>query len=149
MRWHLPLTDDNPAVAESGTITVTAPGEYCFFALYSGDDNYAEMGDDGTNECFSVSSQPTVATTQSWLPNDSAALDSGGGGALDGTAHFDLYKSDDCGVAGADAPVTRSCGQRQRGRLGNFWRDVARHHLGHRRRQLEDAQTRRDSVCQL
>jgi hypothetical protein len=101
----MPLTDDNPAVAESGTITVTAPGEYCFFALYSGDDNYAEMGDDGTNECFSVSSQPTVATTQSWLPNDSAALDSGGGGALDGTAHFDLYKSDDCGVAGADAPV--------------------------------------------
>lgn len=86
----------NPSEVGSGDISVTAPGDYCFFALYSGDDNYAEQGDDGTNECFSVTSQPTATTAQSWIPNDSATLDSGGGGDLAGTADFELFASTDC-----------------------------------------------------
>lgn len=90
------LTAANPAIAESGDITITAPGEYCFFALYSGDDNYGATGDNGVNECFSVSSQPTVVTSQSWVPNDSAAIGSGGGGDLTGTADFRLFESADC-----------------------------------------------------
>ncbi len=46
-----------------------------------------------------------MSTDQSWVPNDSATIDSDGGGALDGTAHFDLFASDDCGVSGSDASV--------------------------------------------
>jgi len=214
--------NSNPAVVQSGNVAVTEVGDYCWFADYSGDDNYDPAGDDGANECFTVTpaqptistsatagpvdlgtaisddatlsgtatdpdgnpasgtitfnaygpddatctgtaaftstasvsgdgtynsgdftptepgvyrwiasydgdspntlsvsgacndegesstvnqTQPTVVTEQSWVPNDSATLDSDGGGDLDGTAHFDLFASADCGDANSDAAV--------------------------------------------
>jgi len=40
--------------------------------------------------------QPTLATAQSWVPNDSATITATGGGNLAGTAHFTLYPTSDC-----------------------------------------------------
>jgi hypothetical protein len=98
--------DENPSTVSSGNIVISVPGDYCFFALYSGDDNYAETGDSsGASECFTVVAQPTVTTAQTWIPNDVASIDSGGGGALIGTAHFALFESADCGFAGEDVAV--------------------------------------------
>ena len=59
-----PLSAANPAIALSGPVAVTEVGDYCLFAEYSGDDNYDSAGDNGTNECFTVTpAQPGITTT--------------------------------------------------------------------------------------
>jgi hypothetical protein len=103
----------NPAVVESGDVAITEVGDYCFFADYSGDDNYDPGGDDGTNECFTVTpAQPAITTTALAGPVDlgdpisdvahltGTATDPDGSPA-DGTITFNLYGPDDATCSGA------------------------------------------------
>ncbi len=62
----------NPAIVNSGDVEVTSVGFYCWKAVYSGDDNYdGPLTDDGTNECFEVTSvTPTLTTTAEAGPVD-------------------------------------------------------------------------------
>jgi hypothetical protein len=87
-----------------GTVT----GFYYWVASYDGSSpntNGATGACGDANETSEVAqTQPTLDTAQTWIPNDSATIDSDGGGDLDGTAHFALYASADCAVGG-DAAV--------------------------------------------
>jgi hypothetical protein len=95
-------TNLSTASVSGNNYTVTSPdfkppsaGTYCFFARWTGDTNYPDgASHDGSNECFTVISiQPTIATTQSWVPNDSATVTvASGAGALAGTIQFQLFK---------------------------------------------------------
>jgi hypothetical protein len=107
------LSDANPAIALSGDVAVTEVGDYCFFADYSGDDNYPAGGDDGTNECFTVTpAQPAITTTAVAGPVDlgdpisdvahlSGTATDPDGSAADGTITFNLYGPDDATCSGA------------------------------------------------
>jgi len=109
------LSDANPAVAESGDVAVTEVGDYCFFADYSGDDNYDPSGDDGTNECFTVTpAQPEISTSATAGPvdlgvaiSDDATLSGTAtdpdGNPASGTITFNAYGPDDATCSGTAA----------------------------------------------
>lgn len=91
--------------------TPTAPGDYSWVAVYSGDSpntNDVTHNADCTvgAEDVTVETVPSsMETDQSWVPNDSATISASAGGPLDGTATFKLYASDDCGDLGGDSPI--------------------------------------------
>ena len=88
----------------------TAPGNYHWVAVYSGNPpntngltHNAACTD--TNEDVTVNTvNSTMATAQSWVPNDSATISAPAGGALAGSVSFALYASSDCAVGG-DAAI--------------------------------------------
>ncbi len=113
----------NPGIALSGDVVVTEVGDYCFFADYSGDDNYDPSGDDGTNECFTVTpAQPTISTSATAGPVDlgdaitddatlSGTATDPDGNSASGTITFNAYGPDDEDCSGtaaftSTAPVT-------------------------------------------
>jgi hypothetical protein len=79
-----------------------APGRYCFRAEWPGDTRYpgavAHTNNTiGTNgECFIVNETYGVTTAQKWLPNDTATVTTGSGGAASGFVTFKLYENGDC-----------------------------------------------------
>ena len=87
----------------SGAYFPASPGDYCFSATWPGDTNYTDgpYTDDGTNECFEVELfQPALTTAQTVTIKDTATItDGGGGGALAGTAHFELFTDSGCANA--------------------------------------------------
>jgi hypothetical protein len=90
---------DNPVNVTSTAFTPSnGSGEYCFHAVYSGDNNYPGSEDDGTNECFGAPSLVTTANPtgdvtlqagQTVTLKDSALLS--GGLSPTGTITFKLY----------------------------------------------------------
>ena len=89
----------------SGNFTPTAVGTYFWIASYSGDaKNNSVSGACGDASESSVVGQApsTIATSQSFIPNDSATIGGGGGG----TVSFKLYGPNNatCDASGA-APV--------------------------------------------
>jgi hypothetical protein len=99
--------NDGTATATSDAVnTATSPltpGKYCFRADWPGDTNYpgarSHTNSSTTppnNECFTVQDTSSITTAQSWVPNDSAHVTLGSGGAPDGTVTFELFESADC-----------------------------------------------------
>jgi hypothetical protein len=93
----------------------TAPGNYHWVAVYSGDSpntnglthNAACTDTDEDVVVRSVASSMTTA--QVWVPNDSATISAPAGGALAGTVSFALYASGDCtgtAIYSTTAPVS-------------------------------------------
>lgn len=110
----------SPTVAVSGDNTYnspapqfvpTAPGDYHWVAVYSGDSpntsgvtHNAACTD--TAEDVTVTSVPSSLTSaQKWVPNDSVTVSATAGGNLAGTVSFALYASADCGVSGGDSAI--------------------------------------------
>jgi hypothetical protein len=104
----LVFTSSPVTVSGNGTygpvsFTPTAPGNYHWVAVYSGNlpntngvTHNADCTD--TNEDVTVTSVPSsMRTDQSWVPNDSATISAPAGtGNLAGTVSFALYASGDC-----------------------------------------------------
>src|SRR5439155_16061665 len=75
-----------------------APGFYCFRAVATLT-NYESPGafTNTTTECFRVSDTTSIATTQKWLPQDTATIATGSGAAAPaGTVVFSLYLNGTC-----------------------------------------------------
>lgn len=86
-------TPGNPAIVTSNSITVNAPGYYCFFAAYSGGGGYPpDSENDVTTECVQVTTVPTTTDTRQFVyPQDKAKIGASAGGALSGSVRFRLY----------------------------------------------------------
>jgi len=92
----------------SGSLTPTAPGNYYWIAVYSGNlpntlGTSTSCGDAG--ETTQVTDTTSVSTAQNWLPNDSATISSTGGSALDGSVTFTLYNNGTCDPGTGNANV--------------------------------------------
>jgi hypothetical protein len=108
--------NDGVPAEQNDLFKPTDPGNYNWIAAYTpdaGDVNNKSAttlcGD--ANEGSVVQQfQPTATTAQTWTVKDSITiLDGGGGGALAGTAHFELHKTSDCSdsaVDSQDVPVS-------------------------------------------
>jgi hypothetical protein len=96
----VPVSGDGSYKASSGTVTGTLtpslPGTYQWTASYSGDPPNTlgvTEGCGGTNEAsLLIQLNPTIATDQSFVPNDKAEIKVGtGAGNLAGSVEFQLY----------------------------------------------------------
>jgi hypothetical protein len=89
--------------ADSSAITVNMTGTWCFRSVYTpggaNGANYIGSSDNGSStECFTVTDTTGSASTQDWLPNDTATVTPGHGAPLNGTLSAQLYTEDNCGV---------------------------------------------------
>jgi hypothetical protein len=98
-------TTDAQATADSDPFTPDAVGTWCWRGEYSGDNIYAAATDSSDGECFDVIDTSSVLTDQSWVPNDTATITSGGGSNLTGTLTMTLYNNGTCTPGDADANV--------------------------------------------
>jgi hypothetical protein len=100
-------TSSTVAVSGDGTysspsFTPASPGTYHWAASYSGNlpntkDVSHNTGCTDSDEDVVVSTVPsTIATTQSWVPSDSATVSSSAGGNLAGKVTFTLYQGATC-----------------------------------------------------
>jgi len=96
-------TTDGIATATSPAVNTTtsplAPGRYCFRAEWAGNSTYpgALSHTNNTTECFSVQDTTAITTAQTWLPQDTASITTGSGGAApEGTVVFSLYANGTC-----------------------------------------------------
>jgi hypothetical protein len=98
----------------SGNFVPTAVGTYTFVATYSGDPpNTNGAGptacpDPTGTETVLITDTSTNATTQNWLPNDSATITTTGGSPVNGTVTLTLYNNGACdpGVGNANVLYT-------------------------------------------
>lgn len=84
----------------SGDFTPLVPGEYKWIATYTGDapntlGDAGACGDAGESSTVNQD-QPTMSTTQSWIPQDEVTIVAPAGGALKGTVDFTLFTGSDC-----------------------------------------------------
>ena len=89
-------TTDAQATADSDPYEPDAVGTWCWRGEYSGDDIYGAATDSSLGECFDVIDTSSIVTDQSWVPNDSATITSGGGSNLTGTLTLTLYDNATC-----------------------------------------------------
>jgi len=104
---ELLVATGNPAeaAADSALFTPDAVGTWCWRGDYSGDTTYDPASDSSTGECFTVIDTSSIVTDQTWVPNDSATVTSGGGSDLTGTLTLTLYDNATCTAGTADANV--------------------------------------------
>ena len=99
----LSVNDDNLA-APRGKLS---PGIYCFRAeadLTNYDDPASFHN--STTECFKVTDTSSTTTAQNWLPNDTATVTLGSGGAATvGSVTFTLYSNATCSPGTGDVNV--------------------------------------------
>lgn len=96
-------THDGISGASSDNINTAAsplaPGFYCFRAVATLT-NYASPAapyTNNTSECFRVSDTTSISTAQKWLPQDTATISTGSGGAAPaGSVVFSLYTNGTC-----------------------------------------------------
>jgi hypothetical protein len=90
------------SVTSSPAVVVDEVGTWCFRAVFSPSGsnagNYLGSSDASHSECFVVKDSTSTSSTQVWLPNDSAKVESDGGTDLNGTLSFTLYSGDNCGA---------------------------------------------------
>jgi hypothetical protein len=101
-----PLSETTPghSSATSGSSpNITAVGRYCWRGVYqpASGSPYTSVSDSSSGECLTVTDSSAVASTQSWVPNDSATASSTGGTALNGTLTIQLYTGTGCVAANA------------------------------------------------
>jgi hypothetical protein len=114
--------NDGSATAQSANVNtaaglgILAAGRYCFRAEWPGDATYptALSHTNSTTECFAVKDTSSLTTAQVWVPNDTATVVTGSGGAAVGTVTFTLYSSSDCSGTAvttfANRPVDQTTG---------------------------------------
>jgi hypothetical protein len=100
-----PTANPAEAFADSALFTPDAVGTWCWRGDYSGDLTYDPASDSSTGECFTVIDTSSILTDQTWVPNDSATVTSGGGSDLTGTLTLTLYNNATCTAGTADANV--------------------------------------------
>jgi hypothetical protein len=84
-----------PLIPNSADVTFHAATSYWWQATYSGDGNNQSAKSDCTTEPMTVIKLPsTIATAQSFIPNDTATIT--GSGTFDGTVSFALYATANC-----------------------------------------------------
>jgi hypothetical protein len=92
--------------ADSSAVTANQTGTWCFRAVYTpggtNGSNYTGSEDASAGECFTVTDTTTSASTQSWVPNDTASVTSVNGAPLNGTLTVQLYTGTGCVPANAD-----------------------------------------------
>jgi hypothetical protein len=88
--------------------TPTTAGVYHWAATYSGDppntngtSHNLDCSDTGEN--VTVTDTTAATSAQTWLPNDTGAITSTGGGNLNGTLSIQLYTGDNCGATSGSA----------------------------------------------
>jgi hypothetical protein len=92
-------SDPPQSTAMSSEITADMAGTWCFRAVYTPDTpNYTGSSDATSDECFTVTDTTASASTQDWLPNDTATVSSINGAPLKGTLSVQLYTGDNCGA---------------------------------------------------
>jgi hypothetical protein len=102
------ISGSNPPAssADSSAVTVNQTGTWCFRAVYTpggaNGSNYTGSEDASSGECFTVTDTTTSASTQSWVPNDTASVTSVNGAPLNGTLTVQLYTGTGCVAANAD-----------------------------------------------
>ncbi|MBA2382701.1 MAG: hypothetical protein H0V73_11380, partial [Chloroflexi bacterium] len=84
-----------------GSLTPTAAGTYRWIASYSGDlpNTLSVTGacNDANEASLIISLTPSMVTSQSFIPNDSATVTvAAGGGNLAGSVSFQVFESSDC-----------------------------------------------------
>jgi hypothetical protein len=90
------------------SFTPTSPGTYHWSATYSGDSPNT-LGTSDNTDCTAaredviVSDTTSMASQQTWQPNDSATVTATGGAALNGTLSAQLYTGDNCGATSGSA----------------------------------------------
>jgi hypothetical protein len=97
------------ATADSGAVTVSKTGTWCFRAVYTpggaNGSNYTGSEDASSGECFTVTDTTSSSSAQTWLPNDTATVTSANGAPLNGTLSAQLFTGDTCS-ASTGGPVT-------------------------------------------
>ena len=92
------------STADSASVPANKTGTWCFRAVYTpggaNGSNYTGSSDATSGECFTVSDTSSVASAQSWLPNDSATVNSAHGAPVNGTLTFQLYMGGTCANGG-------------------------------------------------
>jgi hypothetical protein len=95
----------------TGSLTPSAVGTYYWIADYNPDSSgntvdptTASCG--ATGEVTVITGAASLATTQNWLPNDTAHITSPAGTTLSGTVTFTLYNDGSCGTGGGTAQYT-------------------------------------------
>jgi hypothetical protein len=91
--------------ADSAGVTVNKTGTWCFRGVYTpggaSGSNYTGSSDASSGECFTVKDTTVSASTQSWVPNDTASVSSVNGAPLNGTLTVQLYTGTGCTAANA------------------------------------------------
>lgn len=98
----------SPAFSNSGN-GVNQTGTWCWRAVYDPgtNTNYTGNSDASSTECFTVTDTFSNASTQTWLPNDSATVTAAHGAPLNGTLSIQLYSGLTC-AAGSQLAVSAS-----------------------------------------
>jgi hypothetical protein len=95
----------------SASFTPTAPGNYHWVAVYSGNSpntNGLTHNAACTDTAEDVTVQtvtPTLSTAQEWVPNDDATITASAGGDLVGDVTFTLYPTNNCTGTPVYGPV--------------------------------------------
>jgi hypothetical protein len=93
--------------ADSLAITANKTGTWCFRAVYApggtNGSDYIGSSDATSDECFTVNDETTSASAQTWLPNDTATVESKHGAPLNGTLSVQLFTGNNCGVTSGSA----------------------------------------------
>jgi hypothetical protein len=93
----------NGVVGQSDNVTLNAAGTYEFWVVYSGDaNNNTSTSTCGSETLVMPKADPSFATTQKLLPNDSASL-SGATSTAGGSITFSLFAPGDATCAGTPA----------------------------------------------
>ena len=98
----VPVSGNGDYSTPSPQFAPASVGTYHWVASYSGSSPNTNTAThntacDDTAEDVSTTSVPSSLTTsQSWIPNDSMTVSASAGGALAGTASFELFASADC-----------------------------------------------------
>lgn len=96
-------SNPSDAFADSAAYQPDAVGTWCFRGEYSGEkadltppNNYDPATDFDASECFTVIDTSSIVSDQTWIPNDTATVTSGGGSRLVGSLTFTLYGNGTC-----------------------------------------------------
>jgi hypothetical protein len=86
----------NQSSATPDAVSANIVGVWCFRGVFtSATVGYTGSSDASADECFTVTDTTSASSAQTWLPNDSATITSGGS-PLDGTVTFTLYAGGTC-----------------------------------------------------
>jgi hypothetical protein len=85
-------------------------GRYCFGATATLTNYTSPTAAPVANECFTVADTSSTSTAQNWLPNDTATVTLGSGGAASGSVTFTLYSNGTCTAGASNANVLHTFG---------------------------------------
>lgn len=89
--------DPPSSTADSSAIAPNKLGKWCWKAVFTPTGSvYGGSSDSTSGECFTVVDTAGLTSGQTWIPNDSATVQSTNGAPLNGTLTITLYSTSDC-----------------------------------------------------